>query len=61
MRKPLAPPVNLAVLEELLPATGEQLLRTAVLLAGSRADGEDLLQAALTGLQALADDPTPAH
>jgi DNA-directed RNA polymerase specialized sigma24 family protein len=36
-----------AVLEELLAAKGEQLLRTAVLLAGSHADGEDLLQAAL--------------
>ena len=36
-----------AVLEELLAARGEHLLRTAVLLAGSRADGEDLLQAAL--------------
>jgi RNA polymerase sigma factor (sigma-70 family) len=32
-----------AVLEDLLAARGEQLLRTA-LLAGSRADGEDLLQ-----------------
>jgi RNA polymerase sigma-70 factor (sigma-E family) len=36
-----------AVLEELLAAKGEHLLRTAVLLAGSHADGEDLLQAAL--------------
>ena len=39
-----------AVLEELLAARGEHLLRTAVLLAGSRADGEDLLQAALERL-----------
>jgi len=39
-----------AVLEELLAAKGEHLLRTAVLLAGSRADGEDLLQAALERL-----------
>ena len=39
-----------AVLEELLNAKGEHLLRTAVLLAGSRADGEDLLQAALERL-----------
>ena len=39
-----------AVLEDLLAARGEQLLRTAVLLAGSRADGEDLLQAALERL-----------
>src|ERR1700745_2396590 len=36
-----------AVLEELLAAKGEHLLRTAVLLAGSHTDGEDLLQAAL--------------
>jgi RNA polymerase sigma-70 factor (sigma-E family) len=36
-----------SVLEELLAVKGEQLLRTAVLLAGSHADGEDLLQAAL--------------
>ena len=35
---------------ELLAAKGEHLLRTAVLLAGSRADGEDLLQAALERL-----------
>ena len=35
------------VLEDLLVAKGEYLLRTAVLLAGSHADGEDLLQAAL--------------
>ncbi len=39
-----------AVLEDLLAARGEHLLRTAVLLAGSRADGEDLLQAALERL-----------
>ena len=36
-----------AVLEELLIARGERLLRAAVMLAGSHADGEDLLQAAL--------------
>jgi RNA polymerase sigma-70 factor (sigma-E family) len=36
-----------AVLEELLLARGERLLHTAILLAGSHADGEDLLQAAL--------------
>lgn len=36
-----------AVLEDLLAVKGEYLLRTAVLLAGSHADGEDLLQAAL--------------
>ena len=35
------------VLEELLAAKGEYLLRTAVLLAGSQDEGEDLLQAAL--------------
>jgi RNA polymerase sigma-70 factor (sigma-E family) len=34
-------------LEELLLARGERLLHTAILLAGSHADGEDLLQAAL--------------
>jgi len=37
-------------LELLLAARGTQLLRTAVLLAGSRPDGEDLLQAALERL-----------
>jgi RNA polymerase sigma-70 factor (sigma-E family) len=36
-----------AVLEELLIARGERLLRAAIMLAGSHADGEDLLQAAL--------------
>ena len=36
-----------AVLEELIHARGERLLHAAVLLAGSHADGEDLLQAAL--------------
>jgi RNA polymerase sigma-70 factor (sigma-E family) len=36
-----------AVLEELLIVRGERLLRAAVMLAGSHADGEDLLQAAL--------------
>jgi RNA polymerase sigma-70 factor (sigma-E family) len=36
-----------AVLEELLRTRGERLLHTAVLLAGTHADGEDLLQAAL--------------
>jgi RNA polymerase sigma-70 factor (sigma-E family) len=35
------------VLEELLVVKGKHLLHTAVLLAGSRDDGEDLLQAAL--------------
>jgi RNA polymerase sigma-70 factor (sigma-E family) len=35
------------VLEELLAVRGERLLRAAVVLAGSHADGEDLLQAAL--------------
>lgn len=35
------------VLEELLAVKNEQLLRTAVLLAGNQEDGEDLLQAAL--------------
>jgi len=36
-----------AQLEELLIARGERLLRAAIMLAGSHADGEDLLQAAL--------------
>jgi RNA polymerase sigma-70 factor (sigma-E family) len=35
------------VLEELLAVRGKHLLHTAVLLAGSQEDGEDLLQAAL--------------
>jgi RNA polymerase sigma-70 factor (sigma-E family) len=38
---------SIAVLERLLADKGENLLRTAILLAGSRAEGEDLLQAAL--------------
>ena len=42
--KPRQPVV---VLEELLLARGRLLLHAAVLLAGSHADGEDLLQAAL--------------
>lgn len=37
-------------LERLLAERGDQLMRTAVLLAGSRQDGEDLLQAALERL-----------
>jgi RNA polymerase sigma-70 factor (sigma-E family) len=37
-------------LERLLAERGEQLLRTAVLLSGSRQDGEDLLQAGLERL-----------
>jgi RNA polymerase sigma-70 factor (sigma-E family) len=37
-------------LERLLTERGEQLLRTAVLLTGSRQDGEDLLQAGLERL-----------
>lgn len=40
-------PQPVAVLEELLAARGGHLLHTAVLLAGSQQDGEDLLQAAL--------------
>jgi RNA polymerase sigma-70 factor (sigma-E family) len=35
------------ILEDLIHARGERLLHAAVLLAGSQADGEDLLQAAL--------------
>jgi RNA polymerase sigma-70 factor (sigma-E family) len=38
---------SIAVLEQLLAEKGEHLLRTAILLTGSRADGEDLLQSAL--------------
>jgi RNA polymerase sigma-70 factor (sigma-E family) len=38
------------VVERLLAERGTQLMRTAVLLAGSRQDGEDLLQAALERL-----------
>lgn len=38
---------SIAVLEALLAEKGESLLRTAIVLAGSRAEGEDLLQAAL--------------
>jgi RNA polymerase sigma-70 factor (sigma-E family) len=40
-------PLPVRVLEELLAARGERLLHAAVLLTGSHADGEDLLQAAL--------------
>ncbi|HUN32312.1 MAG TPA: SigE family RNA polymerase sigma factor [Trebonia sp.] len=40
-------PQSVAVLEELLVSRGERLLHAAVLLTGSHADGEDLLQAAL--------------
>ena len=36
-----------AALEQLLAEKGEHLLRTAILLTGSRAEGEDLLQSAL--------------
>jgi RNA polymerase sigma-70 factor (sigma-E family) len=43
--RPDPPPVRM--LEEFLAARGERLLHAAVLLAGSHADGEDLLQAAL--------------
>lgn len=35
------------VLEDMLAAKGEHLLRTAVLMTGSQQEGEDLLQAAL--------------
>jgi RNA polymerase sigma-70 factor (sigma-E family) len=37
----------IAVLEQLLTDKGDHLLRTAILLAGSQPDGEDLLQSAL--------------
>lgn len=38
---------SIVALEGLLADKGEYLLRTAILLAGSRSDGEDLLQSAL--------------
>ncbi len=48
-------------LEQLLAQRGTALMRTAVLLAGSRPDGEDLLQAALERLirqgQRVTGDP----
>lgn len=37
-------------LERFVPERGDRLLRTAALLAGGRADGEDLLQSALERL-----------
>jgi hypothetical protein len=37
-----------AALEQFLAERGQPLLHTAILLAGSRADGEDLLQVELT-------------
>jgi RNA polymerase sigma-70 factor (sigma-E family) len=39
-----------AVVEQLVAARGPHLMRAAIALAGSRADGEDLLQAALERL-----------
>jgi RNA polymerase sigma-70 factor (sigma-E family) len=39
-----------AVVEELLATRGPHLMRAAIALAGSRSDGEDLLQAALERL-----------
>jgi RNA polymerase sigma-70 factor (sigma-E family) len=39
-----------AALEQFLAERGQPLLHTAILLAGSRADGEDLLQSALERL-----------
>ena len=41
---------DIADLEQLLAERGKQLIRTAMLLTGSREDGEDLLQAALERL-----------
>jgi len=50
-----------AILEELLAAKGEHLLRTAVLMTGSQEEGEDLLQAALERVfrrwRAVSGDP----
>jgi len=45
-----AEPPRVAELESFLNERGESLLRTAMLLAGSREAGEDLLQAALERL-----------
>ena len=46
----MAGDVDAGSLERLLDERGQHLLRAAVALAGSRADGEDLLQAALERL-----------
>ena len=43
----MAGPPNAADLERLLAERGRQLMQVAIALAGSRQDGEDLLQAAL--------------
>lgn len=43
-------PPHVAEVESFLAERGEQLLRTAIVLAGSRDAGEDLLQAALERL-----------
>ena len=43
-------PPHVAELESFLAERGEMLLRTAILLTGSRDTGEDLLQAALERL-----------
>jgi RNA polymerase sigma-70 factor (sigma-E family) len=52
---------SIAVLERLLADKGEYLLRTAILLTGSRSDGEDLLQSALERViqrgRAISGDP----
>jgi DNA-directed RNA polymerase specialized sigma24 family protein len=40
-------PPQVAELERFLAERGERLLRTAILLAGGREEGKDLLQAAL--------------
>jgi RNA polymerase sigma-70 factor (sigma-E family) len=49
VRMPGEPP-HVAEVETFLAERGEQLLRTAIVLAGSRDAGEDLLQAALERL-----------
>ncbi|MDA8321391.1 MAG: SigE family RNA polymerase sigma factor [Actinomycetota bacterium] len=46
----MAGPEDADVLERLVAERGTHLLRTAIALAGSRQDGEDLLQAALERL-----------
>jgi RNA polymerase sigma-70 factor (sigma-E family) len=54
---------SIAALEGLLADKGKYLLRTAMLLAGSRSDGEDLLQTALERVikrwRTISGDPEP--
>jgi RNA polymerase sigma-70 factor (sigma-E family) len=56
-------PPSVAALEDLLASRGERLLRTAILLTGSREAGEDLLQTALERVfrnwRSVCGDPEP--